>query len=101
MAKTYDYCEIKLEEYEAPGLPMCDMQIGAEYSIEAYWPGGEWDNPPDGGELELGAVEVLSARMGEDRLEATPEEIQALQKALRADREALGRIEEQLGELVS
>lgn len=100
MAKTYDYCEIKLEEYEAPGLPMCDLSVGAEFSFSGGWEPDGFD-PGEPGELELGAVEVLSARMGEDRLEATPEEIQALQKALRSDREALGRIEEQLGELVS
>ncbi len=81
MAKTYDYTEITLHDFEAPGLPMSVLQIGAEYSCDEGWAASGFD-PGDAGELELGQVTVLSATTGD---------------GMWSDREALGRIEEEIG----
>lgn len=96
MAKTlqsiqrgfHDTAEITLEDWG----DCFEAYLEVDYCVEDYWP-GNYDHPPEGGELELTGIRLLGALVGPDCEQATPEQCKELLIALNRDDEALARIE--------
>jgi hypothetical protein len=89
MATHYETTEITLEDY---GEEASTLFLAVDYLITDYWP-GNYEQPPEGGELEIEQVKVMGALVGPD-LQATPEQCAAFEKAINRDGKALARIEE-------
>lgn len=77
------------------------LTLEVEYfEREGLSPDSALFDPGEPAELELMAVTVTGALVGPDLREASQDELKAIQKELRRDREALGRIESYLEGIV-
>lgn len=92
MAKHYEESEVRLEDFEW-GDECCLLTVRAEYTYTDGTKAYGFD-PPDDPELELTRLTVTGALVGPDRLEATPEQLKAIQKQLRSDLSAWHRVDE-------
>lgn len=98
-AKTYEATEITWDF----DLGEEDARLTLEvefYTRAGLRPDAASFDPGEPAEFGLESVTVTGALVGPDLREASQDELQAIQKALRRDREALGRIESYLEGIV-
>lgn len=80
----------------------CRLILECEFcSRPGIRPDSQGFDPGIDPELELTSVGIVGAQIGPDLCEASPEQLQELRKALRRDRDEVGRIEEYLVRIAS